>query len=83
MEHGLENFVCVLARQTGPVPGMALSPTFLFSGSFLFVTIVFFVMGWVSKATVAEAYCHVNHHAEQLVLQVQGAVHTDCLWDSC
>ena len=83
MEHGLEIFVCVLARQTGPVPGMALSPTFLFSGSFLFVTIVFFVMGWVSKATVAEAYCHVNHHAEQLVLQVQGAVHTDCLWDSC
>ena len=46
MEHGLENFVCVLARFTGPVPGMALSPTFLFSGSFLFVTIdFFFVMG--------------------------------------
>ena len=46
MEHGLENFVCVLAaRFTGPVPGMALSPTFLFSGSFLFVTIDFFCHG--------------------------------------
>ena len=45
MEHGLENFVCVLARFTGPVPGMALSPTFLFSGSFLFVTDFF--LSWV------------------------------------
>ena len=51
--------------------------------AFYLSQLFFFVMGWVSKATVAEAYCHVNHHAEQLVLQVQGAVHTDCLWDSC
>ena len=50
--------------------------------AFYLSQLIFFVMGWVSKATVAEAYCHVIHHAKQLVLQVQGAVHTDCLWDS-
>jgi len=50
--------------------------------AFYLSQLIFFVMGWVSKATVAEAYCHVIHHAKQVVLQVQGAVHTDCLWDS-
>ena len=51
MEHGLENFVWVLARFIGPVPGMALSPTFLFSGSFLFVTIDFFCHGLGVKSS--------------------------------
>ena len=50
--------------------------------AFYLSQLIFFVMGWVSKAAVAEAYCHDIHHAKQLVLQVQGAVHTDCLWDS-
>jgi hypothetical protein len=53
-----------------------------FSPEAFYLSLIFFVMGWVSKAAVAEAYCHDIHHAKQLVLQVQGAVHTDCLWDS-